>query len=174
MLKQKSELFVLGTKILLVGCKHISKSGDYEPTNSNLYDNLRRFEPDVIFVELDDFFDISWATHKTDTSSIVEYINKTNTPIEKYDLSKEHYNDVRIEAEYGSQGADKEYQKALNRRKQVKDTDQDAFHRMYEMREEKAAIEFIENIRQYNKAVIHCGVAHYPAHKNYLEYLSSI
>lgn len=173
MLIKSQEFLVFGTRILLLGCEHREANAEYDPIDCDLYKRLNVFQPNVLMIELDDFYELEWVVHKTDTKTIYEYISDNNTDVYKYDLDKSKYNDVNLSIEKKS-SKENPIDRAVDRRKSVKSNSLDDFRKMYKIREDKAAIEFIDVIRQYDRVAIHCGMAHYPAHMNHLNFLSEV
>lgn len=136
-----------------------------------MYSKLDVFSPDIFLVELGNFFELEWATHKTDVRTIVSYMSDSSlnrdNHIYKYDLDKDEYNN---EARGPLESKTKN---VMQHRELSKNETPEHFEQVLQIREENACIELSSFLGDYNRVVMHCGLVHYPVYEEYLNFLSS-
>lgn len=171
MLEKCSEHILFGTKILLLGCRHENTHKfEQKITEFELYKAIDSFSPQIILVELGDFYQVEWVTHKTDIKAIIQYLSNESMDyknhIHKYDLEKNEY-------DHEQRGPSEEIQNTIEYRKNSRRKTPEHFEQVLQIREENASIELMEFLRDYDRVVMHCGSNHYPVYEEHIKFLKS-
>lgn len=171
MLVESSKHIVFGTNIMLIGCVHkYTLLSQYDEENSEIYQILESYSPEIIMVEIDESQDIDDCTFYSDAGSIKSYVSNSGVELYKYDLCREEYSNT----EPPIIKIPKNLAEASELRKKAKNSIPDGFDKQLRKREEKGVQELINLTYDYKKIAIHCGIAHMPAYKSFLEFFSDI
>lgn len=165
-LRKTRRQLVFGTNILLLGCAH-TKSGD-KPTETELYNKLKNFNPDIVFMELSTEHDTLEAREYADIDSVVQYAEDYSKKLIKYDELPDQWVDVKRESQalLASEDVSLQEERRILRKNNL-------LHTLSESREEHAMAQLIQELGTQERIALHCGFAHLEPYNQFLQTIQS-
>lgn len=179
MIKESERFHVGSNEILLIGCEHAKASDDFNPRETELYSNVRNFDPNVMFVEMSRQTGFGESGVLKDITILEAFSEENNVECVFYDLMKQKYFKYMLlsmidEEHINNQVMDDfnnqtTFKDIIDARDAIRSEDIEFYNIVFGIREKKAIDAFKYCLRTHSDSqiVVHCGLTHIPPYHRF-------
>ena len=172
MIKKSERFRVESNDILLIGCEHSEASDEFNPRETELYSNMKSFNPTIMFVEMSRQTEFGKSGVLKDVTILEAFSEDNSVEYVFYDLMKRKYfkymilsmlDDEHINNQVMDDFNDQTtFNDIVNARSAIRSENFEFYNVVFNLREKKAIDLFESYLRTHSgrRIVVHCGLSH--------------